>query len=131
MISHGDLLATSPEGEPDTRVEEDDPLFLFYTSGTTGIPRGALYTHSRAMDDTRRLATALGLEHGDRQIQVMPLFHVGGTKNFWSYFFVGGSNVIMLQRSFDPGATLQVIQDEKATDIHIVPDSPGCFLRLA
>ena len=130
MISHRDLLATSPKGEPDARVEEDDPLFLFYTSGTTGIPRGALYTHGRAMDDTRRLATALGLEHGDRQIQVMPLFHVGGTKNFWGYFFVGGSNVIMPQRSFDPRATLQVIQDEEATDIHIVPTHLAAFFAL-
>jgi len=130
MIYHRNLLATYPNEEPTDQVEEDDPVFIFYTSGTTGIPRGALYTHARAMDDTRRFPVALSLEHGDRHIQIMPLFHVGGTKNFWGYFFVGGSNVIMPQRSFDPAATLQAIQDEKATDIHIVPTHLAAFLDL-
>jgi long-chain acyl-CoA synthetase len=130
MICLKDLLSTYPKEEPDIQVDEDDPVFLFYTSGTTGIPRGALYTHARAMDDTRRFPVALSLEHGDRHIQIMPLFHVGGTKNFWGYFFVGGSNVIMPERSFDPAATLQAIQNEKATDIHIVPTHLAAFLAL-
>jgi len=91
MIPYDDLLRSHPEEEPDVQVEEDDPLFIFYTSGTTGVPRGALYTHARGMDDTRRLALALNLELGNVQIQIMPLFHVGGTKNLWGYFFVGAT----------------------------------------
>ncbi len=82
------------------------------------------------MDDTRRLATALSLEQGDKHIQIMPFFHIGGAKNFWGYFFVGGSNVIMPQISFDPPATLQAIQDESATDIHIVATHLAAFLAL-
>jgi acyl-CoA synthetase (AMP-forming)/AMP-acid ligase II len=130
MIPYDDLLTSHSEDEPDVHVEEADPLFIFYTSGTTGVPRGALYTHGRGMDDTRRLALALNLEFGNRQIQIMPLFHVGGTKNLWGYFFVGATNVIMPQISFDPKATLQAIQDEKATDIHIVATHLAAFLAL-
>jgi long-chain acyl-CoA synthetase len=130
MVCHSELLASHPVEEPDVRVSEDDPLFLIYTSGTTGIPRGAVYTQGRAMDDTRRFPVALSLEHGDKHVQIMPLFHVGGAKNFWGYFFVGGCNVILPQRSFDPRATLQTIQDERATDIHIVPTHLAAFLAL-
>ena len=130
MICHRDLLATYPREEPDVQVEEDAPVFIFYSSGTTGIPRGALYTHRRAMDDTRTFVMAIGLEHGDKHIQIMPLFHVGGTKNFWGFFYVGGSNVITTQRSFDPAATLQAIQDEKATDIHIVATHLAAIFTL-
>jgi long-chain acyl-CoA synthetase len=130
MICHNDLLASHPSEEPDVQVEEDDPLFIFYTSGTTGIPRGALYSHRRAMDDTRRFVITLSLEYGDRHIQIMPLFHIGGAKNFWAYFFVGGSNVILPLTSFNPGATLQAIHNEKATDIHIVPTHLAAFLVL-
>jgi long-chain acyl-CoA synthetase len=130
MISHNDILNNFPKGEPDIDVHEDDPVFLFYTSGTTGIPRAALYNFERAIDDTKRFATALSLEEGDKHIQIMPLFHVGGTKNFWGYFYVGGSNVIMPQISFDPSATLQAIQDEKATDVHIVATHLAAFLAL-
>ncbi len=130
MTSHSQLIETFPKEEPDVDVREDDPVFLFYTSGTTGLPRAALYTFDRAMDDTKRFAIALCLEQGDKHIQIMPLFHVGGTKNFWGYFFVGGSNVIMPQISFDPRATLQAIEEEKATDIHIVPTHLAAFLAL-
>jgi acyl-CoA synthetase (AMP-forming)/AMP-acid ligase II len=55
---------------------------------------------------------------------------VGGTSNFWGYFFVGGSNVIMPQVSFDPAASLQAVQDEKATDIHIVATHLAAFLAM-
>lgn len=130
MVSYRELTERQAGEEPDLHAEEDDPLFIFYTSGTTGVPRGALYTQRRSMDDTRRFATALSLEVGDRQIQIMPLFHVGGTKNLWGYFFVGGSNILMPGESFDPAATLQAIQDEKATDIHIVPTHLAAFLSL-
>ncbi len=130
MISYDELLSHYSKEEPDVSVEEEDPLFIFYTSGTTGIPRGALYTHSRGMDDTRRLAIALNLEFGNVQIQIMPLFHVGGTKNLWGYFFVGATNVIMPQISFDPQATLKAIQDERASDIHIVATHLAAFLAL-
>ncbi|RJR41307.1 MAG: long-chain fatty acid--CoA ligase [Desulfobacteraceae bacterium] len=128
MISYEDFLG--PADEPDVRVEEEDPLFIFYTSGTTGVPRGALYSHARAMDDTRRLAIALNLEFGNRQVQIMPLFHVGGTKNLWGYYFVGATNIIMPQISFNPRATLKAIQDERATDIHIVATHLAAFLSL-
>jgi long-chain acyl-CoA synthetase len=130
MIAYPDLVASYPVEEPEIQLDENDGVFIFYTSGTTGVPRGALYTQARAMDDTRRFPTALSLEQGDKQVQIMPLFHVGGTKNLWGYFFVAGSNVIMPQISFDPAATLQTIQDERATDIHIVPTHLAAFLAL-
>jgi long-chain acyl-CoA synthetase len=72
------------------------------------------------MDATRTLVMAMGLQQGDRHIQINPLFHVGGYHHFRAFLFAGGSNFIMPQRSFDPAATLQAIQDEKATDIDIV-----------
>lgn len=130
MGAFQDLTRNCSSEEPEIGPGEQDPVFMFYTSGTTGIPRAALYTQARAMDDTRRFPAAMCVEQGDRQIQIMPLFHIGGTKNLWGYFFVGASNVIMPQQSFDPGATLKAIQEEKATDIHIVPTHLASFLAL-
>ena len=130
MIPYEDFVVSQSQAEPDVQVTEDDPVFIFYTSGTTGVPRGALYTQGRAMDDTRRFPAALCVEQGDKQIQIMPLFHVGGAKNLWGYFFAAATNVIMPRISFDPEATLQAIHDEKATDIHIVPTHLAAFLAL-
>lgn len=121
MISHHELLATHPTKEPDMRVSKDDPLLIFCTSGTTGVPRGALYTHRRKLDNTRIKALEMGAKPGDRHIMVLPFFHIGGDSHVWPFFLVGGCNVILPIRSFEPDVVLQAIQDEKATDIQIVP----------
>jgi len=120
MVSFDELLRNESGEEPDIQVDEEDPLAIVYTSGTTGLPRGALYTQSRFMDNTKNLVMEMGLQPGDKHIQVMPLFHIGGIHHFRAFLYIAGSNVIMYQRSFDPAATLKVIQDEKATDIDIV-----------
>ena len=121
MLSHYELLENTPFDEPDVSVCKDDPLLIFYTSGTTGVPRGALYTHFRKLDNTRIKALEMGVKPEDRHVLVLPFFHIGGDSHVWPFFLVGGCNVIMPQKSFDPVAVLQVIQNEKATDMQIVP----------
>ena len=128
MVAHHELLATSSSNEPDTYVDKDDPVLIFYTSGTTSVPRGALYTHRRKLDNTRIKALEMGAKPGDRHILVLPFFHIGGDSHVWPFFLVGGCNVIMPQRSFEPDAVLQAIQDEKATDIQIVPTQLNALL---
>jgi acyl-CoA synthetase (AMP-forming)/AMP-acid ligase II len=130
MTSHHDLLQVHSEEEPDVQVKEEDPFLIIYTSGTTGTPRGALYTQGRNIENTRTKAIQIGAEPGDKHIMILPLFHIGGYSHFWAIFYVGGSNVIMPQRSFDPASTLQTIQDEGATDIHIVPTHLVTMLTL-
>jgi len=119
MTPHRELLENFGKEEPDVQVKEDDPVVIFYTSGTTGAPRGGLYDHHRAVSDNKTFAIAAGLQPKDKQVMVMPLFHIGGSKISWAYFCVGGSNVIL--KFFDPEITLRTIQEERATDIHIVP----------
>ena len=128
MLSHQELLATHPSNEPNVNVRKDDPFLIFYTSGTTGVPRGALYTHARKLDNTRIKALEMGAKTGDRHVMVLPFFHIGGDSHVWPFFLVGGCNVIMPQRSFDPDAVFQAIQNEKATDMQIVPTQLNLML---
>lgn len=130
MIPHSDFLLNDRETEPNVRVGEEDPFIIFYTSGTTGLPRGALYTQSRKMEETRTKALQVGAEQGDRHIMVLPLFHIGGWSHFWTLFCLGACNVIMPQRTFDPTATLEAIRQERATDIHIVPTQLVALLNM-
>jgi long-chain acyl-CoA synthetase len=128
MFSHHELIASHPSDEPDRAVSKDDPLLIFYTSGTTGVPRGALYSHYRKLDNTRIKALEMGTKPGDRHIMVLPFFHIGGDSHVWPFFLVGGCNVIMPQKTFDPVSVLRAIQEEKATDIQIVPTQLSAML---
>jgi acyl-CoA synthetase (AMP-forming)/AMP-acid ligase II len=130
MISHRDLLTAHSEEEPDVHVKEEDPFLIFYTSGTTGTPRGALYTEESNVENSRIKSFELGVEKGDKYIMFLPFFHVAGFGHFWCFFYGGGSNVIMQQRSFDAAGMLQLVQEEKATDIHIVPTQLVTLLAL-
>ena len=119
--SYSQLLDGYPSNEPGIQVGKDDPFIIFYTSGTTGVPRGALYTHFRKLNNTRIKALEMGVKPGDRHIMVLPFFHIGGDSHVWPFFIVGGCNVIIAQKSFQPEAVLRTIQNEKATDLQIVP----------
>jgi len=128
MFSHHELIATHPPEEPDIAVSKGDPFLIFYTSGTTGVPRGALYSHYRKLDNTRIKALEMGAKPGDKHIMVLPFFHIGGDSHVWPFFLVGGCNVIMPQKAFDPVSVLRAIQEEKATDIQIVPTQLSAML---
>ncbi|MGD9410595.1 MAG: long-chain fatty acid--CoA ligase [Desulfobacterales bacterium] len=128
MHYHHEMLATRPSHEPDLIVSRDDPYLIFYTSGTTGVPRGALYTHFRKLDNTRIKALEMGVKPEDRHVLVLPFFHIGGDCHVWPFFLVGGCNIIMPQKSFDPVAVLEAIQNEKATDMQIVPTQLNSIL---
>ena len=130
MLTHNKLIETFSKEEPDVRVEVDDPFVIFYTSGTTGVPRGAIYNHFRKLEEARTKVLTAGLQPDNKHVMILPLFHIGGWSHFWAFFYVGASNVIMAQRSFDAEATLQTIQDEQATDIHIVPTQLVGMLAL-
>ena len=130
IIAYSDLLERHPREEPDVAVTKEDPLVIFYTSGTTGTPRGGLYTHEQKMQNTQIKALDLGLEPGDRHLVVLPMFHIGGDSHIWPFFLMGGCNVIMATASFDPAAALQTVGDEHITDIHIVPTQLISLLNL-
>ena len=89
MAQHSQLLESHSAEEPDIRVAQDDPYVILYTSGTTGEPHGALYTHRRKLLSDRIQATELGMEPGDRHIMILPLFHIGGANHLWAIFSEG------------------------------------------
>jgi long-chain acyl-CoA synthetase len=130
MVTYEDVLESHSKEEPEPNVGETDPLTIFYTSGTTGIPRGAIYMHKQKLENTSMKALDIGVEFGDRHLVVLPMFHIGGDSHIWPFFLMGGCNVIMPRPSFDPAEALQAIAEERITDIHIVPTQLISLLTL-
>ena len=128
MVSEADLITKYGRSEPDAGVDEDDPFLICYTSGTTGLPRGALYTHGRLREDIvcHSMEVPIGVE--DRGISLMPFFHIGGIEINQYLLYNAATNVIM--KSFDPKALLAAIEREKITNIVLVPTHLAVMLDL-
>jgi len=128
MKRHADLLASYPTSEPDTEVDDEDLLFIWYTSGTTGRPRGALYNHGRFREEMMCLAREAPIGPDDKCIAMMPLFHSGGIA-LNSYFFYQGATTVNM-KSFDSKALLSTIEREKITNLGMVPTHLSAMLDL-
>jgi long-chain acyl-CoA synthetase len=118
MMSYGQLVGSYPPDEPADVVEADDPCVLFYTSGTTGRPKGAVHTH-RSMVAEAKLPHR-NLSSTDVVLCVMPFFHVGGSAAHLIPAFAVGASVVIHKR-FDESLVLQAIDGEKVTYMFLVP----------
>jgi acyl-CoA synthetase (AMP-forming)/AMP-acid ligase II len=110
-------------------VEEDAPAGLCYTSGTTGSPRGVLYTHrSNYLHTLRGLqADALALTARDVLLAAVPMFHANG----WGLPFAApavGAKMVLPGRSVDPLHLRELILNEGVT---VAAAVPTVWLRLA
>ena len=130
MKSYREVVKGQPIEEPDSKVSAEDPLTIFYTSGTTGKPRGAIYKNNQKLKNATNKALHIGVEFGDRHLGILPMFHIGGDSHTWPFFLMGGCNVIMPRPAFDPGDALQMIAKEKISDFHIVPTQLISMLNL-
>jgi long-chain acyl-CoA synthetase len=118
MKSYEQLISSYPPDEPADDVELDDPCVLFYTSGTTGRPKGAVHTH-RSMVAEAELPHR-NLSASDVVLCVMPFFHVGGSAAHLIPAFAVGATVVIHWR-FDESLVLEAIEGEKVTYVFLVP----------
>jgi fatty-acyl-CoA synthase len=108
-------------------AEDEDPLLLVYTSGTTGKSKGALLTHANCFWTNLSFDRTTTLRDDDVVLQVLPQFHVGGWNVQPLLAWWKGATVV-LEPSFDPARALRLIAEERVTTMMGVP---ATYLFLA
>jgi len=99
--------------------DEDDINVLFYTSGTTGPPKGVMLTHRNLY--LHALSVIAGYRYYETAVQLhmIPLFHVNGWGTPHFLTARGGTHVML--KKFDPVSALKLIEKERVTHFFIVP----------
>lgn len=116
VVQYEDLISTNDPLSEWVRVPERSAAAICYTSGTTGHPKGVVYSH-RSIWLQSLLNTSgvqFGLSHQDTILPAVPMFHVMGWNLLYSAFMVG-SDVILTNRSNQALPLLEVIEKLKPT----------------
>jgi long-chain acyl-CoA synthetase len=132
-----DELTTTPAAAPPAaEIAEDDTAVIFYTSGTTGKPKGAMSTHRSMIANLQNtiymtVAGAMASPSGDSvlgssssptvSLLTSPLFHVSGCHSGLVVGLMAGIKIVIPEGRFDPLTALELIQDHKITVWATVP----------
>ena len=108
-------------GQPDSTVEKvelDDIAQIYYTSGTTGEPKGVCLTHRNMIASAFDSIIALELGHNDIWLHAAPMFHLVDAWSIWSMPLLGATQVMV---HFTPENMMEVVQKTKPTGVGVPP----------
>ena len=113
-------LASAGEGEPEDRLEsEDDTISINYTSGTTGRPKGVMYTHRGAYLNSLAEAAHAQLNGRSVFLWTLAMFHCNGWCFTWAVTAVGATHVCLPK--VDPPLVWRLIEEEGVTHLNGAP----------
>ncbi len=117
-LAERDAMSARPGAPPQLTL--DDPWGIYYTGGTTGLPKGAVLTHGNITWNSVNTVTSWGLHAGHAAPLQLPFFHVGGPNIFMApLVHVGGTTILC--PGFDAEETFDLVEQAGITHYVGVP----------
>ncbi len=122
VYDYEELIAAEAESHPWPVLDERSAAAMCYTSGTTGHPKGIVYSHRSSYLHSMGacLGNAFAISERDRVLPVVPMFHA----NAWGLAYaalISGADLIMPDRHLQPVTLVRLIEDERVTVAGGVP----------
>jgi acyl-CoA synthetase (AMP-forming)/AMP-acid ligase II len=122
--------ASYGEVELNASSHSQSPALLMYTSGTTGQPKGALLTHGNVLQAARSVCDWHGLNHADRVLSSLPLYHINGQCIATVAPFVSGGSIVAPHK-FSASAWWGWVERYQPTWLNLVPTIIAYLLNAA
>ncbi|WP_047151029.1 long-chain-fatty-acid--CoA ligase [Aneurinibacillus tyrosinisolvens] len=127
-MPYEELIAHSIADFEAPALEEDDIAVILYTSGTTGVPKGAMLTHQNLASNADSIAQYLTVNAEDRFVTVLPMFHVFCMTVCMNAPIAIGASMIIIPR-FSPTEVVRMIREKHATVFVGVPTMYNFILQ--
>jgi long-chain acyl-CoA synthetase len=119
LADYESWVGGAPAADPVVATADQDVVVQMYTSGTTGLPKGALVTNANFAAQLAPLADTVGLTEASTVLSVMPLYHIAGTGGALLALFRG--TTMILHREVDPPAIVDAIESHRVSFAILVP----------
>jgi fatty-acyl-CoA synthase len=113
------LAEGSPEPVPSVLEDEEETISVNYTSGTTGQPKGVLYTYRGAYLSALGNVIEMQMNYETRYLWTLPMFHCNGWTYPWAVTAVAGTHICL--RKVDPGIIWDLFESEEITHYCAAP----------
>ncbi|MGE0335486.1 MAG: AMP-binding protein, partial [Gammaproteobacteria bacterium] len=102
-------------------LQPDDPINIQFTSGTTGMPKGATLTHFSIVNNGYFVGRSMRFSHQDRLCIPVPLYHCFGMVMSVLTCVTHGATMVFPADAFEPKSVLEAVSAERCTALHGVP----------
>jgi len=128
FVSYEGVLEKGSPTEPEISVSHDDIMTIFLTSGTTGLPKGAMRTHGQNLINAMTGVVELKLAYDDRALLLFPFYHITFEDQI-RHILMGNTVCIRREGRFDPKEVLEILSSEKITICQFVPTMINAMLQ--
>ncbi|MFI5401052.1 MAG: class I adenylate-forming enzyme family protein [SAR324 cluster bacterium] len=119
------LLGAAGPAAPEAEVDPEDPLLILYTSGTTGLPKGAVISHRAELARNLVLRAEFGLAPDDAFVAWSPLYHMGAAEFSLGTLLTGGTVIVV--DGFDRAELARIVATERLGWLLLMPGMVGDF----